>query len=155
NHLRWNSPAGIQTGASVARAVDNWGDDFVDEDWVIGRFASVLGPRLTNEVRVQWGRDFEYENSQPAIPGEPVVPGTNHSPDVVISGTAAWEFGKPNFLERRAYPDERKFQIGDTATLLSGTHLLKFGFDINHTHDLLDSLFQEGGVYNYANRVDY
>ncbi len=155
NHLRWSSPAGIQTAATVQRGVDNWGNDYVNEDWVIGRLNSVLGSKMTNEIRFQWGRDFEYETSQPAIGGEPVVPGTGLSPDVVISGTAAFEFGKPNFLERRAYPDERRIQVSDTATWLANTHLVKFGVDINRTHDTLDNLFQEGGVFNYASRVDY
>ncbi len=135
--------------------MDNWGDDGVSADWVIGRFTSVLGPRLTNEVRFQWGRDFEFQTSQPAIPGEPVVPGTTRSPDVTITGTVAFEFGKPNFLERRSYPDERRVQIADTATLLWNTHLIKFGIDFNRTHDTLDNLFQEGGVYTYNSRADF
>jgi len=155
NHLRWNSPAGVQTGATVARGVDNWGDDGVSADWVIGRFTSVLGPRLTNEIRFQWGRDFEFQTSQPAVAGEPVVPGTNRSPDIVIGGTAPFEFGKPNILDRRSYPDERRIQVADTATLLWNTHLIKFGLDINRTHDTLDNLFNEGGVYNYNSRADF
>jgi hypothetical protein len=73
----------------------------------------------------------------------------------VINGTAAFEFGKPNFLERRAYPDERRIQFADTATLLWNTHLVKFGIDFNRTHDTLDNLFQEGGVYTYNSRVDF
>ena len=154
NHLRWNSPAGIQTAATVANGVDNWGSDFVNEDWVIARHNSVIGSKLTNEIRFQWGRDFEFETSDPAIAGEPVVPGTGRSPNVSISNPS-FSFGKPNFLERRAYPDERRIQVGDTFTLASGTHLMKFGVDINRSHDTLDNLFQEGGVYNYTNRVDY
>jgi hypothetical protein len=155
NHLRWNSPAGVQTSGTVFRGVDNWGDDGVSADWVIGRFTSVLGPRLTNEVRFQWGRDFEFQTSQAAIPGEPVVPGTTRSPDVNITGSVAFEFGKPNFLERRSYPDERRVQIADTATLLWNTHLIKFGIDFNRTHDTLDNLFQEGGVFTYTSRADF
>ncbi|MDO8793555.1 MAG: carboxypeptidase regulatory-like domain-containing protein [Vicinamibacterales bacterium] len=155
NHLRWKSPAGVQTAATVANGVDNWGNDGVDNDWLIGKVSSLLGSRFTNELRFQWGRDFEYQTSQPAIPGEPVVPGTTRSPNVSISGTAAFGFGKPNFLDRRAYPDERRIQVSDTATLVSGTHLFKFGVDINRTHDLLDSLFQEGGVYSYTSRADF
>lgn len=155
NHLRWTSPAGVQTAATVANGVDNWGNDGVDDDWLIARLSSVIGPRFTNEVRFQWGRDFEFQTSQPAIPGEPVVPGTTRSPNVSISGTAAFSFGKPNFLERRSYPDERRVQVSDTATLVSGTHLVKFGVDINRTHDTLDNLFQEGGVYNYTSRADF
>ena len=155
NHLRWKSPAGIQSAATVARAVDNWGDDFVNEDWVIGRLNSVVSAKFTNEIRFQWGRDFEFETSQSAIPGEPTVPGLNVSPDVTIGGTASFEFGKPNFLERRAYPDERRVQVSDTATWLANTHLLKFGVDINRTNDTLDNLFQEGGVFAYNSRADF
>jgi hypothetical protein len=66
-----------------------------------------------------------------------------------------FSFGKPNFLERTAYPDERRVQVADTATLLWNTHLIKFGVDVNRTHDTLDNLFQEGGVYNYSSRADF
>ena len=83
------------------------------------------------------------------------MPGTNRSPDVNITGTVAFEFGKPNFLDRRSYPDERRVQIADTATLLWNTHLIKFGIDFNRTHDTLDNLFQEGGVYTYTSRADF
>ena len=83
------------------------------------------------------------------------MPGTTRSPDVVIGGTAAFEFGKAGFLDRRSYPDERRVQVADTATLLWNTHLLKFGLDFNRTHDTLDNLFQEGGVYNYNSRADF
>ena len=155
NHLRWNSPAGVQTTATVARAVDNWGNDGVQGDWAIARLNSIVSPRFTNEIRFQWGRDFEFQSSQPAIAGEPVVPGTQRSPDVTIGGTASFEFGKPNFLERTSYPDERKIQVSDTATWLTGTHLVKFGVDINRTNDTLDNLFQEGGVYAYNSRADF
>ena len=155
NHLRWNSPAGVQTAATVFNGVDNWGNDGVSDDWVIGRFNSVLGSRLTNEVRFQWGRDFEFQSSQPAIPGEPVVPGTTRSPSSRSSARRGFSFGKPKFLERTSYPDERRIQVADTATLLWNTHLVKFGVDINRTHDTLDNLFQEGGVYNYNSRADF
>jgi len=155
NHLRWKSPAGVQTAATVARAVDNWGDDGVDGDWVIARLNSIISPKFTNEIRFQWGRDFEYQTSQAAITGEPVAPGTGRSPDVTIGGTASFEFGKPNFLERTAYPDERRVQVSDTATWLANTHLVKFGVDINRTNDKLDNLFQEGGVYAYNSRADF
>jgi Carboxypeptidase regulatory-like domain len=156
NHLRWNSPAGVQSAATVANGLDSWGNDGVSADWVIGRFTSVLGPRLTNEVKFQWGRDFEFQTSQDPIPGEPIAPGTNRSPNVALTGSSGtFSFGKPNFLDRRSYPDERRVQIADTATLLWNTHLVKFGFDFNRSHDTLDSLFQEGGVYNYNARADF
>ena len=155
NHLRWNSPAGVQTGASVANGVDNIGDDGVSDDWVIGRFNSVISNRFTNEIKFQWGRDFEFQSSQAPVAGEPIAPGTGRSPNVSIGGTAAFSFGKPNFLERRSYPDERRIQVSDTATWLTGKHLVKFGVDVNRTSDVLDNLFSEGGVYNYGSRADF
>jgi hypothetical protein len=154
NHLRWNSPGGAQTGATVANGVDNWGNDGVSEDWLIGRFSSLHGSKLTNEIRFQWGRDFEFQFSQDPVPGEPVVPGTNRSPNVSITNPS-FSFGKPSGLERRANPDERRIQVSDTATFAAGAHLVKFGVDVNRTHDTLDNLFQEGGVYNYSTRADF
>ncbi len=63
--------------------------------------------------------------------------------------------GKPNFLERRAYPDEKRWQFADTVTYSMGNHTLKFGGDVNRVNDLLDNLFQEGGAYTYNNVVDF
>jgi carboxypeptidase family protein len=154
NNLRWDSPAGVQTAAVVNRGVESWGNDGVHDDWVTARFSSVLGSRMTNEVKFQWGRDFEFQSSQPPLPGEPVS-ASGRTPAVDISGTGGISFGKPNFLERRAYPDERRIDIGDTFTLASGSHLVKIGGDVSRVSDTLDNLFQEGGVYAYANRVDF
>jgi hypothetical protein len=155
NHLRWNSPAGVQTGASVANGIDSIGDDLVEADWVIGRWNSIVGSKFTNEVRVQWGRELNAQVSQAPIAGEPVAAGTNRSPNVNIGGATPFSFGKPNFLERRSYPDERRIQVSDTSTWLTGRHLVKFGVDVNRTSDVLDNLFSEGGVYSYGSRVDF
>src|SRR5438067_1922738 len=55
NHLRWNSPNGIQTQATNTRARDNFGDDLVNIDWLTLRLNSTLSNRLLNEARYQWG----------------------------------------------------------------------------------------------------
>jgi outer membrane receptor protein involved in Fe transport len=154
NSLRWDSPAGVQTAAVVFRGVESWGNDGVNGDWTTARLNSVLGANAINEVRFQWGRDFEFQSSQPSIAGEPVS-ASGRTPATDISGAGGLSFGKPNFLERRAYPDERRTQIVDILTLMAGTHAFKFGGEINHVHDTLDNLFQEGGVYAYNNRVDF
>ena len=72
NRLRWDSPAGVQTAAVVNRGIESWGNDGVNDDWTTARFNSVLGSRMTNEVKFQWGRDFEFQSSQEPLPGEPV-----------------------------------------------------------------------------------
>ena len=51
NRLRWDSPAGVQTAAVVYRGVESWGNDGVKGDWATASFTSILGARMTNEVR--------------------------------------------------------------------------------------------------------
>src|SRR3954471_19315987 len=54
NRLRWDSPAGVQTAAVVNRGFESWCNDGVDDDWTTARLNSVLGSRMTNEIRFQW-----------------------------------------------------------------------------------------------------
>src|SRR5260370_36941583 len=96
---------------------------------------------MINELRFQYGRDFEFENTQPAIAGEPVS-GQGISPQITISGSAGIVFGKPNFLDRRFYPDERSYQLADTYSIGHGKHLFKLVVDDVRLHDVLDALFQ-------------
>ncbi len=154
NRMRWDSPAGIQTGGVVFRGKESFGNDFVKDDTVIARLVSNLTSTTINEFRFQYGRDFEFQNTQQAIPGEPVS-SQGISPQIGISGSAGITFGKPSFLDRRAFPDENSLQFADTVSISHGRHLFKFGFDIVRFHDLNDSLFRESGEYSYNNRVEF
>jgi hypothetical protein len=40
-------------------------------------------------------------------------------------------------------------------TAVIGTHTLKYGFDINHSHDFISNLFTEGGAYSYSTLADF
>lgn len=153
NRMRWESPAGVQTAATVTRGRASYGDDFVHADTVNLRLSSTLSPTLLNEARFQWSRDFEFQISQPPLPGEPTTAGNGRSPSVVL--TNGLEFGKPNFLERRAQPDEKRIQFADTVTISAGNHTIKFGGDINRVRDKQDSLFTEAGQYTYSNINDF
>jgi len=154
NRLRWDSPAGVQTAAVVNRGIESWGNDGVNDDWTTARFTSVLGSRMTNEVKFQWGRDFEFQSSQEPAPGEPVS-ALGRTPQVTLTGAGNFAFGKPDFLERTSYPDERRIDLGDVFTISSGSHYLKIGADISRVSDELDSLFQEAGAYSYSGRADF
>lgn len=154
NRMRWSSPAGIQTAGVVFRGGESFGNDFVKDDTVVARLVSTVRPTMINEFRFQYGRDFEFENTQAAIPGEPVS-SQGISPQITISGSAGIVFGKPNFLDRRAFPDEHSYELADDFSISRGKHLYKFGADVIRFHDLNDNLFQESGAYSYSNRVDY
>ena len=154
NRLRWNSPAGIQTQATNTRGRASFGDDFVSIDWVTLRLQSVLSPTLLNEARFQYGRDFEHQNSQSPLAGEPTTAlGGTRSPDVFITNVI--EFGTPTFLERRAFPDEKRWQYADNMTYTHGIQTFKFGTDINHVKDIIDNLRNEAGAYSYNNISDF
>lgn len=154
NRLRWNSPEGIQTAAVVNRGIESFGNDYVKEDWGIARLISTVSSSMTNELRYQYGRDFEFENGQSPIAGEPVS-SLGFSPQITINGVGGWVFGMPNFLNRPAFPEERRNQIADTFAWSRGKHLIKFGFDINHVHDTEVNLFSGFGAYTYSTRVDW
>lgn len=154
NRMRWSSPAGIQSAAVVFRGIESFGNDYVKDDTAIARLSTTLSPTLINEARFSYGRDFEFETGQPSIPGEPVSQ-QGVSPQISISGSAGFAFGKPNFLDRPAYPDERRTQVADTLSWSKGQHLFKFGADINRVDDLFNNLFEGAGAYSYSNRVLY
>lgn len=157
NRLRWKSPNGIQTQAVNTRSRSNFGDDFVEVDSLNARLQSTLSGGMLNEFRFQYGRDFESQSSTPPLPGEPgtsrTALGGVRSPNVFI--TNGLEFGTPTFLERAAFPDERRIQFADTITVVSGNHTFKFGVDFNQVTDDIQNLRFEAGAYSYNNINDF
>lgn len=149
NRLRWFSPAGVQTQATVARGRASFGDDGVKVDWGTARLTSTITPTLLNEFRFQYARDFEFQVSQTPLAGEPRTSINGSAPDVGLQN--GLNFGKPNFLERSSYPKEKRSQFTDNVTLSHGAHTIKFGMDINHVSDVLNNLFTESGSYFYNN----
>lgn len=153
NRLRNKSPNGVQTAATITRGRSSFGDDFVDIDYGIFRLSSTITPTLVNEARVKIGVEDNYQFSTPPLPGEPTTGLNGRSPSVEI--TDGLTFGKPNFLERTHNPLEKNYQFVDNVTLSAGNHTIKWGGDFLRTNDVLDNLFQEGGVYAYNNINDF
>jgi outer membrane receptor protein involved in Fe transport len=153
NKLIWRSPAGIQTQAANNLGKASFGNDYVHGDSAIAHLYSNIGSNITNEVRFQYSRDNEFETTQAPAPGEPTTGPGGSVPDVFVNNVI--EFGKPTFLNRKALPDERRFQWADTASLSKGRHLFRFGMDINRVHDISDNLRFEGGSFSYNNLVDF
>ena len=157
NRLRWTSPAGIQTGTSaLSYGVRSFGNDYVKDTFIVGKLDTLFTPRLSNEVRYQYGRDFEYEFNQTPTAYENTTLDNTGSytnpyqipPNVNISN--AFQFGTATFLNRPAYPDERRYQVADTVNLVRGNHNLKFGIDFLHTDDLSQNLTAQYGGFTYG-----
>lgn len=157
NRLRWTSPAGIQTGTSALNyGVASFGNDYVKDTFAIGKLDTAITSTLSNEIRYQYGRDFEYETNQTPTAYENTLldnPAgyTNPyqiPPNVNISN--AFQFGTATFLNRPAYPDERRWQVADTVNKVRGNHNLKFGIDFIHTNDLSENLTSQYGAFTYG-----
>ena len=152
NRLRWKSPAGVQTAATVNRDRAGFGNDFVEIDSLNLRLASTISSKLINEFRFQWADELDSAFAQTPLPGEPTT-ANGFSPQVTL--TNGLTFGKANFLDRVALPDERRFQFADSLTYTTGNHTFKFGTDINRVRDIDENLFTGAGAYTYGNINDF
>jgi hypothetical protein len=152
NRLRWASPAGVQTAATVTRDRAGFGDDFVTSDSLNLRLTSTLSSKLINEGRFLWAHELDSQIANPPLPGEPTTADGN-SPQVAL--TNGITFGKATSLDRKALPDERRFQVADTMTFSTGNHTFKWGTDISRVRDIDDNLFTGAGSYTYSNINDF
>jgi outer membrane receptor protein involved in Fe transport len=164
NRMRWASPAGIQTQASNTFGIASFGNDYVRDTWGVAKLYTSFTSTLSNESRFQYGRDFEFEFAQPSSAYEqanfitsPLFPGYTNplglSPDVFI--TNGFDMGVPTFLQRPAFPDERRTQFADTVSWNHGRHSFKFGVDYAHTHDLSENLRFQYGSFSYSSLANY
>lgn len=157
NRFRWDSPGGIQQTVAANVGANSYGNDYVKIDWGVFKLASFLTPHLTNEVRYQYGRELDYEYSN--APNAYEQPFANNAygrmPRITLDGSNGLYFGMPIYLERPAYPDERRNQIADTMTWDHGRHQLKWGVDFNHVNDRSENLQYQHGQYTYTTVVNY
>lgn len=159
NRFRSDSPSGIQSPPVNFLGRTTFGDDFVDVDTLTMRLNSIFTPTIVNEFRFQAGREFARAFAAPLTEGEAgqlaraTTTVDGRLPQVAISGGLT--FGNRNFLDRRAFPDERRIQFADTMTVTAGNHTVRFGFDIKHDRDRIDNLFNGFGAYSYSNIVNF
>jgi Carboxypeptidase regulatory-like domain/TonB dependent receptor len=163
NRLRWTSPAGIQTGLTSSNGVRSFGNDDVRVSFLVARLDTAVTNKISNQVRYQYGRDFEFEFAQAPTAYEqanlvgPTAGGYTNpfGAPVGVSITNIFTFGTPNFLNRAALPDERRWQVADTVNYNRGKHSIKFGVDYLHTNDLINNLFSGFGIFSYSSLTNY
>ncbi len=158
HRLRWDSPGGVQTQANVFYAKDGFAQDFVKLDYGVARLVSVVSSNVTNELRYQYGRELNDESALPntQFTSQLLTNATGIAPQVNLntSGSVGFIAGQPYYAFRPALPDERKWQIGDTAIVQIGRHSLKFGEDIVHNYDIQATTgfsgYSPNGTFNYT-----
>jgi hypothetical protein len=157
NRMRWTSPAGIQTSPAVAYGTASFGNDYVRDNWIVGKLDNFITNTLSNEARFMYGRDFEFEfNQQPTAyeHNNLIKTPTGYAnplglpPNVFLSGF--FQFGTAQFLNRAALPDERRWQLSDTVAWVRGHHTFKYGVDFLHTDDRISNLYDQYGGFSYT-----
>lgn len=136
NFQNWQEPYGYNTAPTVNNggATQN-GSGTTHERFFIGNWTANFSTNKVNELRFQWGRDFEVD--------------TTNSPGPSISLLNIASYGETSALPRPAFPDEHRVQIADNFSWVKGRHLVKMGVDFNFIHELLINLFQGDGNYSY------
>jgi hypothetical protein len=152
HRLRWDSPGGVQTQGTNPYAIDTFGTDFVKLDYGVAKLDSLITQSITNELRYQYGRELNDEGLQPtsAYTTSNLINSTGFAPEVALTTSNGFFLGQPYYSFRKAYPDERKWQIGDTASFLFGKHNLRVGEDIIHNYDYQNFVNDVNGFYNYT-----
>ncbi len=148
NRLRSAVPAGLRGAPVVNRGTASLGSGYTRVDAVAGRWMWTGSARFTNELRAAYGRDLQYEQAQAPLPQEPAIGVGGLAPEISINPDGL-AFGTPAGVGRRAYPDERRLQLSDTATWAFGRHLLQAGFEASSIHDEVSALDNTVGTFHY------
>ena len=148
NRVRSAVPAGLRGAAVVDRGVASLGSGYTRVDAAAARWLWATSSRFSNEARAAYGRDFQLEQAQTPLPQEPTIGLGGLSPEISI-GPNGLAFGTPAGVGRRVYPDERRVQVADIATVAVGRHLLQAGLDVSAIHDEVSALDNTVGTFRY------
>ena len=136
NWQNWAEPDGYNTAPTVNNGgVTQNGNGGTHERFFIANWNTTISSNKVNELRFQWGRDFEFDST--------------NSPGPSVSLSNMFSYGETSALPRPAFPDEHRLQFSDNFSIVKGTHVFKMGVDVNLIHELLVNLFQGDGNYQY------
>ncbi|WP_433974909.1 TonB-dependent receptor [Tunturiibacter lichenicola] len=148
DRARSSSPSGVRTAPVVDLGTASMGSSYVRVDSLLGRWMWQASPKLSHELRIQYGRDLQFEQAPPPLPQEPAVSVGGFAPEIAI-GPDGFTFGTSTSLGRTAYPDEDKIQLADLLTWVHGRHQLQLGADLSLVHDNIVGLSNIQGAFHY------
>jgi Carboxypeptidase regulatory-like domain/TonB dependent receptor len=152
DRARSSAPSGVRTAPVVDLGTGSLGSSYAKVDSLLGRWTWTVSPRVSHELRVQYGRDFQYETAGKPLPQEPAVGPDGFAPEIAI-GPDGFTFGTSSSLGRTAYPDENKVQLADLMTVVRGRHQLQVGADVSFVHDYISSLSNLQGAFHYDSGI--
>lgn len=151
HRLRWDSPGGVQTNATATYSRDAFGNDFVKLDYGVAKLESQITNKISNELGYQYSRELDDETQQPLLPyTQSNLVSNGNITYVNLATSSGFNLGSPYYSYRLAYPDERKWQVFDTAYWVKGNHTFKAGVDMLHNWDLINNTYESNGDYSYS-----
>ena len=155
HRLRWDSPGGVQTNATGNYSLDATGTDFVKLDYGLIKLTSLVKGSISNELLYQYGRELNDEGQTPfsAYTLQNLVQSSGNVPYISLDSGTGFNVGSPYYSYRPKYPDERKWQVGDTLYVGRGNHSMKFGVDTVHNYDLTNQAQYYEGLFSYSNNI--
>src|ERR1700689_2145871 len=114
----------------------------------MARWVQMATRGLSNEVRVQLGRELQYEAAQAPLAQEPNI-GPGGMPPEVSIGPQGFVYGTPAALGQKAYPDERRLEVADVLAWVKGRQFVQVGGDFSALNDFTDSLANVDGTFSY------
>ena len=148
DRARSSSPAGVRSSPVVDVGRASLGGSYAKVDAVLGRWTWLPTVRLSNDIRVQYGHELQYEQVEAPLPQEPAVGPGGSAPEVAI-GPDGFTYGSSPSLGRKTFPDENKVELVDLVTWTRGRHQLQAGIDLSLVHDDIDSLANMQGAFHY------
>ena len=130
---RTRSIPGYFGGLADGTSTSAWGNQTLKGASVVLGWTRVLSPRMVNDFRFGWVRDFSYAQQQPfglTQTAGSFVPGIADN-SAIGGGVPLTSFsnktflGSPDFLPKRQIP--MLYQYNDTLSWTRGNHNLKFG----------------------------
>jgi hypothetical protein len=151
HRLSWDSPSGVQSANPDGYAMDAQANDFVKLDYGVAKLTSLITSNMSNEVLYQYSRELNYETQQKPTPYTmaDITGSTGNVPQLEAGYNYGIDAGSTNYGYRVAYPDERKWQVGDVLYWGKRNHSLKFGVDMVHNWDLMNNTYKSNGDFSY------
>lgn len=148
NYQHFNSPNGIQTGASVTNggAINSNGIDDVNVRYGRAEWTFVPSGNLVNEARFGWFKDRQADSVNNAL-----LDPAYGALSISVNGQAV---GAANYLPR-VQPSENRYEGADNLSYTLGKHNFKFGVDYLNTEDYVDQMYNGNGSYSFANATSF
>ena len=152
NRARSSAPSGVRSSPVVYVGTASLGSSYAKVDSLLGRWTWKISSGVSHELRVQYGRDLQYEQAQPPLPQEPAIAPGGYAPEVAI-GPNGFTYGTSSALGRKAYPDERLLEFANLLTWVHRRNQLQVGGDLDLVHDNIEGLTNTQGAFHYDSGV--